>query len=41
MRTTTLRKVGDSVMLAVPSDLLVLLHLRAGARSALLWQGTV
>ena len=31
MRTTTLRKVGDSVMLAVPSDLLALLHLRAGA----------
>ena len=31
MRTTTLRRVGGSVMLAVPSDLLDLLHLRAGA----------
>ena len=31
MRTTTLRKVGGSVMLAVPPALLDLLHLRAGA----------
>ena len=30
MRTTTLRKVGDAVMLAVPPDFLDLLHLRAG-----------
>ena len=31
MRTTTLRKVGGSIMLAVPPALLDLLHLRAGA----------
>ena len=31
MRTTTLRKVGGSVMLAVPPAFLDLLHLRAGA----------
>lgn len=31
MHTTNLRKVGGSVMLAVPPALLDLLHLRAGA----------
>ena len=31
MRITTLRKVGGSVMLAVPPAFLDLLHLRAGA----------
>ena len=31
MHTTNLRKVGGSVMLAVPPSLLDLLHLRAGA----------
>ena len=31
MRTTTLRKVGGSVMLAVPPAILDLLHLRPGA----------
>ncbi|MFN8660140.1 MAG: hypothetical protein U0105_27635 [Candidatus Obscuribacterales bacterium] len=31
MHTTTLRKVGGSVMLAVPPALLELLHLQAGA----------
>ena len=31
MRTTTLRKVGGSIMLAVPPALLDLLHLQAGA----------
>lgn len=31
MYTTTLRKVGGSVMLAVPPVILDLLHLRAGA----------
>ena len=31
MHTTHLRKVGGSVMLAVPTALLDLLHLRAGA----------
>lgn len=31
MHTTTLRKVGGSVMLAVPPAILDLLHLRAGA----------
>ncbi|MGH9605782.1 MAG: AbrB/MazE/SpoVT family DNA-binding domain-containing protein [Terracidiphilus sp.] len=31
MHTTTLRKVGGSVMLAVPPPILDLLHLRAGA----------
>lgn len=32
MHTTNLRKVGDSVMLAVPSELLDVLELRAGAK---------
>jgi antitoxin ChpS len=31
MHTTTLRKVGGSVMLAVPPAILDLLHLRVGA----------
>jgi len=31
MHTTTLRKVGGSVMLAVPPAILELLHLRSGA----------
>jgi len=31
MHTTTLRKVGGSVMLAVPPTILELLHLQAGA----------
>jgi antitoxin ChpS len=31
MHTTTLRKVGDSVMLPLPPDLLELLNLDAGA----------
>ena len=31
MRTTTLRRVGGSVMLAVPPAFLDLLHLQAGA----------
>jgi antitoxin ChpS len=31
MHTTSLRKVGGSVMLAVPPAILDLLHLRAGA----------
>ena len=31
MHTTNLRKVGGSVMLAVPPAILELLHLRAGA----------
>ena len=32
MHTTNLRKVGGSVMLAVPPALLDILHLQAGAR---------
>ena len=32
MHTTNLRKVGGSVMLAVPPALLDILHLRAGAK---------
>jgi antitoxin ChpS len=32
MHTTNLRKVGGSVMLAVPPAILDLLHLRAGAK---------
>jgi antitoxin ChpS len=32
MHTTNLRKVGGSVMLAVPPTLLDILHLRPGAR---------
>ncbi|WP_443080755.1 AbrB/MazE/SpoVT family DNA-binding domain-containing protein [Thiocapsa imhoffii] len=31
MHQTTLRKVGGSVMLAIPPAILDLLHLRAGA----------
>jgi len=31
MHTTHLRKVGDSIMLAVPSELLDILHLGPGA----------
>ena len=31
MHTTNLRKVGGSIMLAVPPAILDLLHLRAGA----------
>jgi antitoxin ChpS len=31
MHTTSLRKVGGSIMLAVPPAILELLHLRAGA----------
>lgn len=31
MHTTNLRKVGGSIMLAVPPTLLELLHLQAGA----------
>lgn len=32
MHTTTLRKVGGSIMLTVPPALLELLHLQAGAK---------
>jgi antitoxin ChpS len=32
MHTTNLRKVGGSIMLAVPPALLDILHLRAGAK---------
>lgn len=35
MHTTNLRKVGGSVMLAVPPAFLDILHLRAGARVGL------
>lgn len=35
MHTTNLRKVGGSVMLAVPPALLDLLHIRAGAKVGL------
>jgi antitoxin ChpS len=35
MHTTNLRKVGGSVMLAVPPALLDILHLRPGARVGL------
>ncbi len=35
MHTTNLRKVGGSVMLAVPPSLLEMLHLRAGAKVGL------
>jgi antitoxin ChpS len=35
MHTTNLRKVGGSVMLAVPPALLDVLHLRAGAKVGL------
>jgi antitoxin ChpS len=35
MHTTTLRKVGGSIMLAVPADFLERLHLQAGATVSL------
>lgn len=35
MYTTNLRKVGGSIMMAVPPAVLELLHLRAGARVGL------
>ena len=35
MHTTNLRKVGGSIMLAVPPALLDILHLRAGAKVGL------
>ena len=35
MHTTNLRKVGGSIMLAVPPALLDVLHLRAGAKVGL------
>ena len=39
MHTTNLRKVGGSVMLAVPPAVLDMLHLRAGATVALVVDG--
>ena len=39
MHTTNLRKVGGSVMLAVPPAILDLLHLRAGATVGLAVDG--
>jgi antitoxin ChpS len=39
MHTTNLRKVGGSVMLAVPPVVLDLLHLRAGATVGLVVDG--
>jgi len=39
MHTTNLRKVGGSVMLAVPPALLDLLHLRPGAKVGIAVQG--
>lgn len=39
MHTTTLRKVGGSIMLAVPPALLDVLNLRAGAKVGLAVQG--
>jgi antitoxin ChpS len=39
MHTTNLRKVGGSVMLAVPPALLDMLHLRPGAKVGLAVQG--
>jgi antitoxin ChpS len=39
MHTTTLRKVGGSVMLAVPRAILDLLHLEAGATVGLAVDG--
>ena len=39
MHTTNLRKVGGSVMLAVPPALLDILHLRPGAKVGLAVQG--
>ena len=39
MHTTNLRKVGGSIMLAVPPALLDILHLRPGAKVGLAIQG--
>jgi antitoxin ChpS len=39
MHTTNLRRVGGSVMLAVPPALLDMLHLRPGAKVGLAVQG--
>ncbi len=39
MHTTNLRKVGGSVMLAVPPALLDILHLRPGARVGMAVRG--
>ncbi|MGO9465214.1 MAG: antitoxin [Isosphaeraceae bacterium] len=39
MHTTNLRKVGGSVMVAVPPALLAILNLRAGAKVGLAVQG--
>ena len=39
MRTTNLRKVGGSVMLAVPPALLDILHLQPGAKVGLAVEG--
>jgi antitoxin ChpS len=39
MYTTNLRKVGGSIMLAVPPALLDVLHLRAGAKVGLAVRG--
>ena len=39
MHTTNLRKVGGSVMLAVPPVLLGILHLRPGAKVGLAVEG--
>ena len=38
MHTTNLRKVGGSIMLAVPPALLNILHLRPGAKVSLMVQ---
>ena len=39
MHTTNLRKVGGSVMLAVPPAFLDMLHLRPGARVGIMVEG--
>lgn len=39
MHTTNLRKVGGSVMLAIPPALLDILHLQAGAKVGMAVQG--
>jgi antitoxin ChpS len=39
VHTTNLRKVGGSVMLAVPPGVLDMLHLQAGARVGLVVDG--
>jgi antitoxin ChpS len=39
MHTTNLRKVGGSIMLAVPPALLEILHLRPGAKVGMAVQG--